>query len=101
MPKRFLQIALYSIYIWKSLKMTNTIKPIKRILNPKKLLNSKWTAVTPANKEKHFIVTKLISPDLASASIETILLEAVHSKHSQQLPWQALNDETLWLQGWQ
>ena len=68
--------------------MTNTIKPIKRILNPKKLLNSKWTAVTPTNKEKHFIVTKLISPDLASASIETILLEAVHSKHSQQLPWQ-------------
>jgi tryptophan-rich hypothetical protein len=28
-------------------------------INPKKLLNSKWTAVTPMNKEKHFLVTGL------------------------------------------
>ncbi|MGO1500784.1 MAG: TIGR02450 family Trp-rich protein [Marinobacter sp.] len=27
--------------------------------NPKKLLNSKWTAVNPVNKEKHFLVTEL------------------------------------------
>ena len=27
-------------------------------LNPKKLLNSKWTAVKPRNKEKHFLVTE-------------------------------------------
>lgn len=26
--------------------------------NPKKLLNSKWTAVTPTHKENHFLVTK-------------------------------------------
>ena len=76
------------------------MNPTKRIVNPKKLLNSKWTAVTPSNKEKHFIVVKLITPELANAPIHNILLEAVHSKRSQLLPWQQLNDETLWLQGW-
>ena len=28
-------------------------------LNPKKLLNSKWTSVNPVNKEKHFLVTEV------------------------------------------
>ena len=72
----------------------------KRITNPKKLLNSKWTAVTPANKEKHFMVIKLIVPDLPNQPIEYIELEAVHSKRIQLLPWQQLNDATIWLQGW-
>ena len=73
---------------------------LKRITNPKKLLNSKWTAVTPTFKEKHFIVIKLIVPDLPSQPIEHIELEAVHSKRIQLLPWQQLNDATIWLQGW-
>ena len=28
-------------------------------INPAKLLNSKWTAVKPTNKEKHFLVTEI------------------------------------------
>lgn len=76
------------------------MKPIKRIKSPKKLLHSKWTAVVPSNKEKHFMVTKLIFPDFESEPITLIELEAVHSKRSQQLPWQQLNDENVWLQGW-
>lgn len=28
-------------------------------INPKKLLHSKWTAVKPENKEKHFMVTEM------------------------------------------
>jgi tryptophan-rich hypothetical protein len=32
-------------------------------INPAKLLLSKWTAVKPVNKEKHFLVTKLIEPE--------------------------------------
>ena len=28
-------------------------------INPKKLLHSKWTAVNPQNKEKHFIVAEV------------------------------------------
>lgn len=32
---------------------------MKNVVNKKKLLNSKWTAVNPKNKEKHFQVTKV------------------------------------------
>ena len=31
-------------------------------LSPKKLLHTKWTAVVPRNKEKPFLVTKVIEP---------------------------------------
>ncbi len=73
---------------------------MKRIVNPKKLLNSKWTAATPTNKEKHFMVTKLVLPELATEQITLIELEAVHSKRKQIIAWQALNDSNIWLQGW-
>jgi tryptophan-rich hypothetical protein len=76
------------------------MKSSNRITNPRKLLKSKWTAVIPANKEKHFIVTKLILPDAPSQQIELIELEAVHSKRVQLLAWQQLNDADIWLQGW-
>ena len=72
----------------------------KPITNPKKLLNSKWTAVIPINKEKHFIVTKLMTPALANPVIQHIELEAIHSKRIQLLPWQQLNDSAVWQQGW-
>lgn len=76
------------------------MKSLKRITKPNKLLNSKWTAVMPVNKEKHFMVTKLILPDLPAQPIEYIELEAVHSKRVQVLAWQQLNDAKVWRQGW-
>ncbi len=69
-------------------------------VNPKKLLNSKWTAVTPTNKEKHFLVTKLIYPEQADTPITHIELEAVHSTRTQVLLWRELTIKTIWLQGW-
>ena len=69
-------------------------------LNAKKLLLSKWTAAKPQNKEKHFIVTRLIEPDAPDAQIEMIELEATYSKRNFTLPWRDLKDETRWLQGW-
>jgi tryptophan-rich hypothetical protein len=80
--------------------MANTMKTPKRIVNPKKLLNSKWTAVTPSHKEKHFMVTKLIPPEDVDQAIKLIELEAVYSKRTQTLPWQQLNETSMWLQGW-
>lgn len=77
------------------------MKTPKRIVSPKKLLHSKWTAVTPTNKEKHFMVVKLVLPENPDQAVVLITLEAVHSKRLQILPWQALNDEEAWLQGWQ
>jgi hypothetical protein len=32
-------------------------------LSPKKLLLTKWTAVTPRGKEKHILVVKLVDPE--------------------------------------
>ncbi len=80
--------------------MANTMKTPKRIVNPKKLINSKWTAVTPSDKEKHFMVTKLIPPEDVDQAIKLIELEAVYSKRTQTLPWQQLNETNMWLQGW-
>ena len=69
-------------------------------LNAKKLLLTKWTAAKPLNKEKHFMVTRLIEPDVYAAQIEMIELEATYSKRSVTLLRRDLKDETQWLPGW-
>jgi len=67
-------------------------------LSPKKLLNSKWTAVHPANKEKHFVVTDVKYDD--EDNVVFCELEAVMSKNSYQIQWRELQDAANWLQGW-
>ena len=74
--------------------------PSKPHLNPKKLLHSKWTAVKPVNKEKHFIVTKLLLPEDPLATIEFVELEAVYSNRIQLIGWRELQDYQVWQQGW-
>jgi len=37
---------------------------------------SKWTGGAPNSKEKHFLVTQLIKPNLENESIEHIKLQA-------------------------
>lgn len=69
-------------------------------LNAKKLLLTKWTATKPQNKEKHFIVTKLIEPEGPDGQIEMIEIEATYSKRCFALPWRDLRDQSQWLQGW-
>lgn len=80
--------------------MKLNIKPAKCITSPKKLLNSKWTALNPTNKEKHFMVTKIMMPEDLNQAIAFVTIEAVHSKRSQVLAWLDLNDTTIWRQGW-
>lgn len=70
-------------------------------INPAKLLLSKWTAVKPANKEKHFLVTKLIEPENEGDPIEWIELEAIYSKRIVMMNWRELKNQDNWLQGWQ
>lgn len=69
-------------------------------LNPKKLLLTKWTAVKPINKRKHFLVSKVITPELAEMPIEFVELEAVFDKSVQIIPWRDLKATEVWLQGW-
>ena len=67
-------------------------------INPSKLLNSKWTAVSPANKEKHFIVSKIeFDEDKVVVSCH---IEAVMSKRSIPIVWDELKDDSTWVQGW-
>ena len=69
-------------------------------LNPRKLLLSKWTALAPQNKEKHFIVVRILEPEHPDAPIIEVELEAVYSRRSRVIPWKTLTDATQWRQGW-
>lgn len=69
-----------------------------RKINPKKLLNSKWTAVTPKNREKHFLITEVEFDE--EGAVLSCSLEAIMSKRTESIDWQELKNEELWLQGW-
>ena len=69
-------------------------------LHPKKLLMTKWTAVKPVAKNKHFIVTKVIEPEPPETKIQWVEIEAVYSGSAQMIDWHELRDTTLWRQGW-
>ena len=77
----------------------NPQKPTN-LIQPKKLLLSKWTAVKPVGKAKHFMVTEVIAPALPGGPVEWVELEAVLSKKSTRIAWRALKDGSLWRQGW-
>ena len=69
-------------------------------LSPKKLLHTKWTAVVPRNKEKHFLVTKVIEPLPPGSPVVSIEIEAVHSKRVRVIAWRELKDALQWRRGW-
>lgn len=69
-------------------------------LNSKKLLLTKWTAVTPVQKQKHFLVRTVIQPDLPDGPIEFVEIEAVFSKATQVVPWRELQNASVWRVGW-
>ena len=77
----------------------DTVAPRTR-LSPRKLLLSKWTAVQPRDRERHFMVTAVIEPETAGAPPEEVELEALLTKRVMRLPWRALTDSAHWLQGW-
>lgn len=69
-------------------------------LNPKKLHLTKWTAVQPVAKQKHFLVSKVIKPELPNEPVEFVEIESIFSKASQVIPWRDLQNDEVWLQGW-
>lgn len=68
-------------------------------LNPKKLLKSKWTAVKPLRKEKHFLIAEVDYDE--DGIVIHCLMEAVMTGRSFSIPWRELKDESEWLTGWQ
>ncbi len=68
-------------------------------LNPAKLHLSKWTAVQPREREKHFLVTELYRDE--EGTVLAVELQAVLSKRSWRLDWRELRDTQRWKMGWQ
>lgn len=69
-------------------------------LNPRKLLLSKWTALQVQNKEKHFLVVRVLQPEDLRAPVTEVELEAIYSQRSRIIPWKTLTDPKRWRQGW-
>ena len=69
-------------------------------LQAAKLLRSKWTAATPVDKEKHFIVVALIKPEVDGGMVDAVEIEAVLTGRRFTLRWRELADTAQWLQGW-
>ncbi|MEO2282114.1 TIGR02450 family Trp-rich protein [Pseudoalteromonas pernae] len=67
-------------------------------INPAKLSQSKWTAVQPRNKEKHFLVTEVEYDE--DGTVLSCTLEAVLSRNEYAINWTELKDDSKWLQGW-
>ena len=69
-------------------------------LNPKKLRLTKWTAVKPIAKQKHFLVSRVIQPEVETDPVELVEIESVFSKATQIIQWRELQNDEVWLQGW-
>jgi tryptophan-rich hypothetical protein len=67
-------------------------------INPRKLLHSKWTAVKPVKKEKHFLVTEVEFDE--EGELVHCLIEAVISNRSEAIDWKQLRETSSWQQGW-
>lgn len=59
---------------------------------------SKWTARTPHNRERHFLVTELHRD--AEGEVQTIDLQAVLTGRTERLDWHHLEDIERWQMGW-
>ena len=68
-------------------------------LSPKKLLLSKWTARHPAHREKHFMVTRVLLPEI-DGPVRHVDLQAVLSGRTEIIEWRELNDSSRWITGW-
>jgi tryptophan-rich hypothetical protein len=67
-------------------------------INPKKLRHSKWTAVKPVNKEKHFLITEVEFDE--EGFVIACVIEAVMSRRTLSIEWKELTDDSCWLFGW-
>lgn len=67
-------------------------------VNQRKLVGSKWTAVNPVNRERHFIV-RAVNRD-SKNRIVSCEIEAIINGNSYALDWRLLKDGNHWLPGW-
>jgi tryptophan-rich hypothetical protein len=51
-------------------------------------------------KQKHFLVSRVIQPELATEPVVSVEIESVFSKAVQVIAWRDLQDDSMWRQGW-
>lgn len=68
-------------------------------VNRAKLPGSKWTAVRPQRREKHFIVHDWVRDD-GGRPTDQIEIEAVLTRAVRRLHWRELEDPEVWRVGW-
>ena len=73
-------------------------QPLQNQINQEKLTLSKWTAVTPTHKEKHFLVVRVLRDE--EEVITHCVLEAVINHREIEIDWRVLKDSSQWLLGW-
>jgi tryptophan-rich hypothetical protein len=89
-----INLSIFEVLTKLLINVGNTLNKI----SPKKLLNSKWSAVVPLNKEKHFIIIDVEYDE--DTAVVSCIIEAIMSKRSVQIQWRDLKDIKQWVQGW-
>ena len=73
--------------------------PAGNPVNRKKLPNSKWTAVRPVDREKHFMVLDWVRDEDGNPT-DHLVIEAVLTNRLRQMHWRELGDARSWRVGW-
>jgi len=68
-------------------------------VNRNKLPGSKWTAVRPRQREKHFVVLGWVL-DADGRPTGEVEIEAVVTGSVRVMPWRELEDPETWRIGW-
>ena len=72
---------------------------VRNPVNRKKLPMSKWTAVSPVDREKHFLVVDWVRDD-DGAPTDRLVIEAVLTQRLREIHWRELEDSQSWQVGW-
>lgn len=70
----------------------------KGVVSPGKLLNSKWTAVSPQHRQRHFIVVEVDYDE--DGRVVMCVIEAVIDKQQFAIDWRDLSKQETWRPGW-
>jgi len=73
--------------------------PVRNPVNRKKLPNSKWTAVSPVDREKHFLVVDWVRDD-DGVPTDRLVIEAVLTQRLREIHWRELENSRSWRVGW-
>ncbi|AWB56400.1 MULTISPECIES: TIGR02450 family Trp-rich protein [unclassified Colwellia] len=68
-------------------------------VNPKVLINSKWTKLSVENREKHFVITQVEFDE--HKNVVECIITAVINHNEYAINWRDLKEPKLWRFGWQ